>query len=99
MRAALALAVLVSACGGGTGPYCAAHVGDDGGIVPGEGTALCRDLRQQPVCDAEGDTARFERDGLGTRLVGGSYAICDESLVVVCGDRSVAPRCIDTPSE
>lgn len=91
----IAIVLALAGCSSPTGPYCAQIVGDDGGIVPGAGTALCRDLHEQPVCDAPGDTARFERDGLGrTQLVGGSYAICDMDLTVVCADRSVGPRCI-----
>ena len=98
MRAVLLLCV-ASACSAPTGPYCAQHVDDDGGLIAGEGTALCRELREQPVCDTPGETARFERDGLGTRLVGGTYALCDDALHVVCPDRAVAPRCLAPPPD
>ncbi len=84
--------VLVFACGSEPNPYCAEYVGPGGA---GPGVPLCRELREQAVCDTAPDTARFERDGAGVaRLVGGQYAICDDALEIVCPDRTALPRCI-----
>lgn len=95
--AALAAACVVVAlgCGGGPDPYCSEY--DD---MTGRGVALCRDLSARPVCDAPGDTARFERDASGNlRLVGGDPATCDEARAVVCADPDVLPRCVVEPSD
>lgn len=86
----VACVLALAACGEEIDPYCS-EVDDP----TGRGVALCRDGLEQPVCDAPGETARFERDPAGVaRLVGGEMAFCDDSRQVVCADRAVAPRCI-----
>ncbi|MDQ3035682.1 MAG: hypothetical protein M3Y87_24970 [Myxococcota bacterium] len=93
-RASASIALLAlcagQACGPEPDPYCTDY--DD---VTGRAVALCRDLAQQPVCDAPADTARFERDSGGmVRLVGGSAAICDDDRQIVCPDEMGAPYCL-----
>ena len=92
-RAGLALWVACAAmlgCGPEVDPYCSEY--DD---PTGRGIALCRTLSEQPVCDADGDTARFERDSAGmVRLVGGDPAICDLDRQVVCADGTGTPYCL-----
>lgn len=64
----------------------------------GRGLALCHESNDTPVCDAPGDTARYEANAMGmTVLVGGTTAVCDTDDQVVCPDRTVVPHCIFDP--
>jgi hypothetical protein len=90
----LTLALTLAACAAEPDPYCADY--GTGGPMPG--VPLCRDLHLDPVCDDEGDMARWELDGAGVhRLVGGTLAICDDALQVVCAVREVVPYCLPQP--
>ena len=101
MRALLAVASIAvttttAGCAASPDPYCADY--GTGGPMPG--VALCRDLHQDPVCDGPADMARWEIDGGGVhRLVGGSLAICDDALQVVCADRVAIPYCLPQPDD
>jgi hypothetical protein len=82
--------IALAACGPTIDPYCSDY--DD---LTGRGVALCRSVTEQPVCDEEGDTARFERDADSVvRLVGGRAAICDEAREVVCPEDIGTPYCL-----
>jgi len=85
-----ALTIVLAACAPGPDPYCSDY--DD---ATGRGVALCRAVDEQPVCDDEGDAARFERDADSVvRLVGGRAAICDDARQVVCRDDVGTPYCL-----
>ena len=74
-------------------PYCSSSVD-----LTGRAIAICRNGREVPVCDEEGEMARYEDDGRGgTVLTGGRTAYCGSEDVVVCANGD-APYCLLNPA-
>jgi hypothetical protein len=88
----LSLALFAAACGSDA-PYCSEFID-----ISGRPTVYCPNARQDPVCDLEGDHARFVEGPMGLELVGAERATCNVEEVVICPPGTVGePYCITDP--
>lgn len=85
----LALAVSLAACAPPPPMGCTSTADGSGRGIP-----YCNAADEIPVCDAPGEMAHFTGSSI-TTLEGGTLALCDSSNQLVCGDRTVAPRCVE----
>lgn len=90
---ALVLLALGAAGCGSNDPYCGEFVD-----ITGRAAVYCPGVRDDPVCDLEGQRAHFEETSSGLRLVGGARPTCNAQFEVVCPDGTVGEAyCITDP--
>lgn len=91
---AIALFVLCAAGCGGNDPYCGEYVD-----ITGRAAVYCPGVRDEAVCDLEGQRAHYAVGADGRlQLVGGTRARCNEEFEVVCPPGTEGePYCITDP--
>lgn len=93
-RFAMAVLVLGAVGCGSNEPFCGEYVD-----ITGRAVVYCPGVRDEAVCDFEGQRARYETTADGRlQLVGGARAYCNEDFEVVCPPGTEGePYCLTDP--